>query len=125
MMKFVVPLLLVLVPTLSALFFGAEWLVFAFLFDIILIALSIRIVSPNTVRTVEFFGKFNRVLRSGLNFIVPFVEWTKSQVLFRRNFQIDVEGITHDNVTAYIGLNVIYYVEDDQNFRLKSLDTLW
>jgi regulator of protease activity HflC (stomatin/prohibitin superfamily) len=83
--------------------------------DIILITLSVRIISPNTVRTVEFLGRFDRILRQGLNFIIPFLETTKSQVLYRRNFPVDVDGITSDNVTAYIGLNVIYYVEDDDN----------
>ena len=77
--------------------------------------LSIRIVSPNTVKTVEFLGKFNRILRPGFHFIIPFLEWTKNQVLYRRNFPVEVEGVTKDNVTAYIGLNVIYYVSDDDN----------
>lgn len=66
------------------------------------------------MRTVEFLGKFNRILRPGFHFIIPFLEWTKSQVLYRRNFPVDVDGVTSDNVTAYIGLNVIYYVEDDK-----------
>lgn len=113
MLRLVVPLLLVIVPIVWIYMFWAGAIIPVLLFDVILIALSIRIVSPNTVRTVEFLGRFNRVLRPWLNFIIPFVEWTKTQVLYRRNFQIDVEGITHDNVTAYIGLNVIYYVEDD------------
>ena len=85
----------------------------AVVIDVILIALSIRIVGPNTVRTVEFLGKFNRVLSPGFHFIIPSLEWTKSQVLYRRNFPVEVEGVTKDNVTAYIGLNVIYYVDDD------------
>lgn len=86
------------------------WFIIAW---IIFISLSIRIVKPNTVRSVEFFGKFNRVLYPGLNFIIPIVETTKSQSLFRRNFPVEVEWVTKDNVTAFIGLNVIYYVSDD------------
>jgi hypothetical protein len=43
------------------------------------------------------------------------LEWTKNQVLYKRNFPVEVEGITGDNVTSYIGLNVIYYVKDDDN----------
>ena len=82
---------------------------------IFLIALSVRIVQPNTVRTVEFLGKYNRVLRQGFHLIVPVLEQTKLQTLFRRNFPVEVQGVTSDNVTAYIGLNVIYYVEDDRN----------
>lgn len=115
MLRFIVPMLLVLVPVATLASGNGGAIVFAIVFDIILIALSIRIVTPNTVRAVEFLGKFNRVLRPGFHFIVPFLEWTKNQVLFRRNFPVEVEGITGDNVTAYIGLNVIYYVNDDNN----------
>lgn len=77
--------------------------------------LSVRIVSPQTVRTVEFFGKYNRILRPGLNFIIPFVETTILQTLYRKNFPVEVEWVTHDNVTAYVGLNVIYYVNDNND----------
>lgn len=115
MLKLVVPMLLMVIPIISVLIGGFAGIPVAIVFDIILIALSVRIISPNTVRTVEFLGRFDRILRQGLNFIIPFLETTKSQVLYRRNFPVDVDGITSDNVTAYIGLNVIYYVEDDEN----------
>ena len=115
MLRFIVPLLLIVVPVFAIGGFGWEWLIPAIVLDVILISLSIRIVSPNTVRTVEFLGKFNRVLKPGFHFIIPFLEWTKNQVLFRKNFPVEVEWVTSDNVTAYIGLNVIYYVSDDSN----------
>jgi len=110
-------------PFLIIIFFGL-WLIlllswntglaiFFILLAIILIPLSIKIVTPQTVKTVEFLGKYNRVLRQWLNFTIPFVEWTRTQVLYRRNFPVEVEWVTHDNVTAYVWLNVIYYVEDD------------
>ncbi len=114
MLRFIVPLLLILVPIISIGVWGFSGIPVAIVLDIILIALSIRIVWPNTVRTVEFLGKYNRTLRPGFHFIIPFLEWTKSQVLYRRNFPVEVEWVTQDNVTAYIGLNVIYYVEDDK-----------
>lgn len=115
MLRFIVPLILVLLPLFSI---GSYWIsgiIPSIVIDIILISLSTRVVTPNTVKTVEFLGKYNRILRPGLNFIIPFFEWTKSQTLFRRNFPIDVEWITWDKVTGLIGLNVIYYVEDDKN----------
>lgn len=113
MLKFFVPLLLIIVPILAISFWWSAGIIFAVIFDVVLIALSFRIVGPNTVKAVEFLGKFVRVLRQGPNFIIPFLETTKTQYLYRRNFPVDVEGVTSDNVTAYIGLNVIYYVEDD------------
>jgi len=115
MLRFIVPFIIIFFPIFTIGKFGVGWLVPAIIFDIILISLSIRIITPNTVKTVEFLGKFNRILRPGFHFIIPFLEWTKSQTLFRRNFPIDVEWITGDNVTWYIGLNVIYYIDDDMN----------
>jgi len=112
MLKLFMPIIIILVPILWLLWW-IEFFIASIVIDIILIVLSVRIVEPNTVKAVENFGKFNRILRAGLNFIIPVVETTKSQVLYRRNFPVEVEWVTHDNVTAYIGLNVIYYVKDD------------
>ena len=115
MLRFIVPFLLFAVPAFWISSLGASAIIPVWVFDIILIGLSIRIVSPNTVRTVEFLGKFNRILRPWFHFIIPFLEWTKNQVLYRKNFPVEVEWVTQDNVTAYIWLNVIYYVDDDNN----------
>lgn len=112
MIKFVIPLMLIIVPVITA---SAGSVVVGIVFDIFLILASFRIVRPNTVKTVEFLGKYNRILRSGFNFIIPVLETTRAQDLYRKNFAVEVEGVTSDNVTAYIGLNVIYYVEDNKD----------
>lgn len=115
MLAFIVPLLLVFIP---AIMIGIGWLngiIPSIVFDIILITLSVRIVPQNTVKAVLFLGKYNRILRAGFNLIIPFLESTRSQDLFRKNFSVDVEWVTQDNVTAYVGLNVIYYVEDNKD----------
>ena len=64
---------------------------------------------------VEFLGKFNRILRPGLNVIIPGLEWTRTQDLYKKNFQVTVDGLTGDNVTVQIGLNVVYYVKNTDN----------
>lgn len=115
MLWVVIPIILILAPLSIIFLFRSGWIIAAIIFDLFLISLSVRIVKPNTVRTVEFFWKFNRILRSGLNFIIPVFETTKEQVLYRINFPVDVDWVTSDNVTAYIGLNVIYYVDDDKD----------
>nr|MDD3720538.1 SPFH domain-containing protein [Candidatus Gracilibacteria bacterium] len=115
MLGVVIPILLIILPLIIISIGGSAGILPAIIFDIFLISLSVRIVKPQTVKTVELFGKYNRILRSGLNFIIPIFETTKEQVLYRINFSVDVDGVTSDNVTAYIGLNVIYYVEDDKD----------
>lgn len=114
------PFIIILLPILGLISGSLEILIWSIIIDVILIVLSVRIVQPNTVKVVENFGKFNRILRAGLNFIIPIVETTKSQVLYRRNFPVEVEWVTQDNVTAYIGLNVIYYVKDEWNNTKES-----
>ncbi len=115
MLRYIVPIALFVIPVLWYLIGWWAGLSASLLIDVILLALSIRIVSPNTVRTVEFLWRYDRILRQGLSFIIPIIEKTKLQALYRKNFPVEVEWVTSDNVTAYIGLNVIYYVEDDQN----------
>jgi len=115
-MRLIAPFLIILlfVGWVMSLISGNAWFWLALIvFAIILIPLSIKIVTPQTVKTVEFLGKYNRILRQWLNFTIPFVEWTRNQVLYRKNFPVEVQWVTHDNVTAYIWLNVIYYVKDD------------
>ena len=83
--------------------------------DLIILALSIRIVRPNTVMTVERLWKYRWILRQWFHMIIPVIETTRTQYLFKRNFPVEVEWVTSDNVTARVDLNVVYYVEDDHD----------
>lgn len=85
------------------------------IYFVILLLAGVRMVSPQTVRTKEVFWKYTWILRQWLNFIVPFVTTTIRQDLYRKNFSVEVEWVTHDNVTCYVWLNVIYYVSDDND----------
>jgi len=82
---------------------------------ILIVVWWVRIVQPNTVRTVEFLWKYTRILRPGFHIIIPIVEQTRHQNLRKVNLWVEVQWVTSDNVTAYIGLNVIYFVEDDHD----------
>ena len=96
-------------------FIPTVWPIIALVYFGILLFAWVKIVSPNTVRTKEVFGKYTGVLRQGLNLVVPFVTTTVRQDLYRKNFSVEVQWVTHDNVTAYVWLNVIYYVNDDKD----------
>lgn len=117
-MKFFMPLLIIILLffwVISLLSNFVPWFFFSIFLIIILIFSSVRIVKPNTVRTVETLWKYNRILRQWFHLIVPILELTREQTLFRRNFPVEVQWVTSDNVTAFIWLNVIYYVEDDRD----------
>lgn len=92
------------------------WIGIALVYFLFLLMSGVVIVKPNTVRTKEVFGKYSGVLYNWFNLVIPFVTKTIQQDLYRKNFPVEVEWVTQDNVTAYIGLNVIYYVEDDRDY---------
>lgn len=100
-------LLLLLIPWV--------WPIIAIVYFLFLFISGIVIVQPNTVRTKEVFGKYSWILRQWFNVVIPFITRTRKQELFRKNFAVQVEWVTYDNVTAYIWLNVIYYVNDDND----------
>jgi regulator of protease activity HflC (stomatin/prohibitin superfamily) len=104
----------------------------------VLIAKSVRIIGQAEVMVVERLGSFNRVARSGLNFLIPFVE--RAKTIDVRFFESDVTGlkkivasstaridlreqvlnfpsqpvITKDNVTIDIDAVMYYRVADPQ-----------
>jgi len=102
----------IIMPVLGLLV-GLGGLVVWLVLSIILISLSVRIVNPMSVRTVEFLGKYTRILRQGLNFIVPVLEQTVYQDLQRKNYTSEVGSISSDSVSVWVGINIVYYVQDD------------
>lgn len=105
---------------------------------VVVIAKSIRIIGQAEVMVVERLGSFNRVARSGLNLLIPFVE--RAKTIDVRYFESDVTGlkkivattvaridlreqvlnfpsqpvITKDNVTIDIDAVLYYRVADPQ-----------
>jgi regulator of protease activity HflC (stomatin/prohibitin superfamily) len=104
----------------------------------VVLAKSIRIIGQAEVMVVERLGRFNRLARSGLNILIPFVERPKT--IDVRYFESDVTGlkkmvasstaridlreqvlnfpsqpvITKDNVTIDIDAVMYYRVADPQ-----------
>lgn len=104
----------------------------------VVLAKSIRIIGQAEVMVVERLGRFNRLARSGLNILIPFVE--RPRTIDVRYFESDVSGmkkmtasstaridlreqvlnfpsqpvITKDNVTIDIDAVMYYRVADPQ-----------
>lgn len=85
------------------------------IYFVFLLTSGIQTVQPNTVKVKEVFWKYTGTLRQWLNFVIPFITKVIRQELFRKNLSVEVDGITSDNVTVFVWLNVIYYVQDDRN----------
>ncbi len=72
--------------------------------SVILLKTSIRLVPQNSALVVERFGKYNKTMEAGLNFLVPFID----RVAYKRNLKeqaVDVPSqaaITKDNISLVV-----------------------
>ena len=80
-------------------------------FIIAFLAFSVRIVQQYQTSIVFTLGRFSRTLNPGLNFIIPFIEWTttvdmrvltrdipKQQVITKDNVPVTINGVVYFKV---------------------------
>jgi len=84
------------------------------IFILILVAKTYYTVRTATAGVVEKFGKFDRVTRPGLHFLIPFAERVYFVDLQVKQAQFSVETKTRDNVFVQIPVSVQYQVLDDK-----------
>ena len=95
---------------------GALMIVLVVLGIIVLITILKTVFSVRTATAgiVERFGKFNRVVRPGLQILIPFAEKAYIVDLQVKQAQFQVETKTRDNVFVQIPVSVQYQVLDDK-----------
>lgn len=89
-------------------------IVLAIVFFAIIIA-SIKVVRQSTAVVVERLGKFNRLLNTGIHFIVPFIDRRVGGAISLKEQVADFAPqpvITKDNVTMQIDTVVYYQITD-------------
>jgi regulator of protease activity HflC (stomatin/prohibitin superfamily) len=88
--------------------------VIAVIFFLVLIAKTYYTVRTATAGIVERFGKFDRITRPGLHFLIPFAERVYFVDLQVKQAEFAVETKTHDNVFVQIPVSVQYQILDDK-----------
>lgn len=81
----------------------------------VILGFSIKVVRQSTAVVIERVGKFNRVLETGIHFIIPFFERMASHPISLKEQVKDFKPqpvITKDNVTMQIDTVVYYQVTD-------------
>jgi regulator of protease activity HflC (stomatin/prohibitin superfamily) len=84
------------------------------IFFLVLVAKTYYTVRTATAGIVEKFGKFDRITRPGLHFLIPFAEKVYFVDLMVKQAQFSVETKTHDNVFVQIPVSVQYQILDDK-----------
>lgn len=97
------------------------WTYFLILIVAFVLIFGIRILSPRKAGVVTFLGKVSRVIREWFNVIIPVLESVSYQTLALLNLNVNVEGITKDNVTTSVNINVVYKVKEDDQSIIDSV----
>ena len=100
------------------------WVVAIFVI-FVLFLMSVKKVNQQSVKIVQRFGKFKKVLYPGLNFIVPFVDSVAGELNLKlQQAEISVDAKTKDNVFIRIVLSVQYQImkgkEQDAFYKLEN-----
>ncbi len=106
--------------------FGNGVLVFLAILIIYVIYLGIKIVPQSKVFVIERFGKFTRILESGLSIIIPFVDRVafRVDILERQLPPFKMSVITEDNVEVELVSTVFFRVLDAAKsvYRIRNID---
>ena len=93
---------------------------------IFIIYLGIKVVPQSKVFVVERFGKFTRILESGLSIIVPFIDRVafRVDILERQLPRFQMSVITEDNVEVELVSTVFFRVLDAGKsvYRIRDID---
>ncbi len=83
---------------------------------------SFRVVNQATVGVVTMFGKYRRVIRPGLNILIPFVERINRVVpIQNRTEQLQFKTITSDQAVVHFTATVIFSVSDHEPETVKTV----
>ncbi len=95
-------------------------------FVIICILLGVRIVPQSEKHVVERFGRLQKVLGPGINFIVPFLDRVrhKISILERQLPTASQDAITKDNVLVQVETSVFYRILEPEKtvYRIRDVD---
>lgn len=95
-------------------------------FIILSIFLGVRIVPQSEKFVVERFGRLQKVLGPGINFVVPFIDRVrhKISILERQLPSASQDAITADNVLVQVETSVFYRILEPEKtvYRIRDVD---
>ena len=105
---------------------GNGVLVFLAILIIYVVYLGIKIVPQSKVFVIERFGKFTRILESGLSLIIPVIDRVafRVDILERQLPSFQMSVITEDNVEVELVSTVFFRVLDAAKsvYRIRNID---
>lgn len=79
-------------------------------------------VNQGTVGVVTMFGKYQRIMRPGLNFKIPFLEQIYKKISIQnRSIELEFQAITVDQANVYFKSMLLYAVQNAEEETIKKV----
>ena len=89
---------------------------------LLLLATSVRTVTTGNVAVTTVFGKYRRVLRPGLNLLLPVVEKIEKRISTQnRSLELQFQAITQDQANVYFTAMLLYSVVNDREETVQNV----
>jgi regulator of protease activity HflC (stomatin/prohibitin superfamily) len=88
----------------------------------LLIFSGLKTVQQGNVAVVTVFGKYRRVLRPGLNLLIPFVETIFKRISTQnRSVELEFQAVNIDQANVYFKSMLLFSVQDDAEDSIKKV----
>jgi prepilin-type processing-associated H-X9-DG protein len=88
----------------------------------LLIFSGMKTVQQGNVAVVTLFGKYRRVIRPGLNLLIPFVETIFKRISTQnRSVELEFQAVTIDQANVYFKSMLLFSVQDDAEESIKKV----
>lgn len=89
---------------------------------VLLLLACLVTVQQGTVAIITVFGKFQRILRPGLNFRIPFIEVIYKRISYQnRSMELKFQAITQDQANVNFSAMLLYSVLDQKSETLQNV----
>ena len=89
---------------------------------LILVFSSLVTVNQGTIAVITMFGKYQRILRAGLNFKIPIIEQVfKTVSIQNRSVELEFQAVTNDQANVYFKSMLLYSVINQEEESIKNV----
>jgi prepilin-type processing-associated H-X9-DG protein len=101
---------------------GAIVAIVAIVVIVIVVLLSLKQVQQGNVAVTTVFGKYKRVLRPGLNWIIPLAEKVFRRISIQnRAIELQFQAITQDQANVYFTAMMVYSAISESDETIKNI----
>jgi prepilin-type processing-associated H-X9-DG protein len=89
---------------------------------VVILFMGLRTVQQGNVSVITIFGKYQRIIRPGLNFIIPFIETVFKRISTQnRSVELEFQAVTVDQANVYFKSMILFSVIDSEEETIKKV----